>query len=116
MKRFLAIFLLLLTALAASAQSTRVRGKVLDAETGEPIPFASVYFEGTTIGISSDLDGSYSLETRSPDASILTASLIGYYTQTVVVHKGSFTNVDFHLRQDISQLAYIINFFSSIQE
>jgi hypothetical protein len=104
-KRLLTILLLLLTAFAASAQSTRVRGKVLDAETGEPIPFVSVYFEGTTIGISSDLDGSFSLETRSPEATTLTASLIGYYTQTVVVRRGSFTNVDFHLRQDISQLA-----------
>ena len=96
--------LLMLTAIAVSAQTTRVRGKVLDAQTGEPLPFVSVYFEGTTIGISSDLDGTFSLETRSPDATILTASLIGYYTQTVVVRKGSFTNVDFHLRQDINQL------------
>ena len=61
MKRTLLSFLFLTLAIAASAQTTRVRGAVRDAETGEPIPFASVYFDGTTIGISTDLEGLCSL-------------------------------------------------------
>ena len=35
----------------ATAQTTRVRGTVRDFDTGEPLPFVGVYFDGTTIGI-----------------------------------------------------------------
>ena len=105
MKRLPLLVFLMLSAFSALAQTTKVRGKVVDEATGEPIPFVSVYFDNTTIGISTDLEGRYSLETRSPDAKILTASMIGYYSQSIVIQKGSFTEADFHLKQDISQLA-----------
>jgi hypothetical protein len=36
----------------AVAQTTKVKGRVTDAKTGEPIPFASVFFKNTTIGVS----------------------------------------------------------------
>ena len=94
----------LFLSLAAAAQSTKVRGTVRDAETGEPVPFASVYFDGTVIGISTDLEGKYSLETRSGDISTLTAHLIGYEPETKPVAKGSFSEVDFLLSKDLRQL------------
>ena len=95
---------LLATVLAAAQGTTRVRGVVRDADTGEPLPFVGVYFDGTTIGISTDLEGRYSLETRSPDAVMLTASLIGYESLTARVQKGSFSEINFYLRQDARQL------------
>ena len=98
--RFIVSFLLLLAAWTAGAQSTRVRGTVTDAATGEPLPFAGVYFDGTTIGISTDLDGCFSLETRSADAKVLTAHLLGYVSQSVTVNKGSFTEIKFSLEPD----------------
>ena len=97
-------FLCLLLSLAAGAQPTKVRGTVRDAETGEPIPFVSVYFDGTVIGISTDLEGNYSLETRSDAVSTLTAHLIGYEPETKPVAKGSFSEVDFLLKRDLQQL------------
>ena len=103
MKRFLP-FLLLLLSLAAAAQSTKVRGIVRDAESGEPIPFASVYFDGTVIGISTDLEGRYTLETRAEDITTLTAHLIGYEPETKAVNKGAFSEVDFLLKPDLRQL------------
>ncbi|MBQ9192674.1 MAG: carboxypeptidase-like regulatory domain-containing protein [Bacteroidales bacterium] len=103
MKRAL-FFLTLFLTLTASAQTTKVKGAVLDAETGEPVPFASVYFDGTVIGISSDLEGRFSIETRSKDITTLTAHLIGYEPETVPVAKGSFSEVEFRLRKDLRQL------------
>lgn len=104
MKRTLFSLLFLSLAIVSSAQTTRVRGAVRDAETGEPIPFASVYFDGTTIGISTDLEGRYSLETRSDDIATLTAHLIGYEAETKQIAKGSFSEVDFTLKKDLRQL------------
>lgn len=96
---------LVAVALCAAAQSTRVRGIVRDSSTGEPLPFVSVYFDGTTIGISTDMDGRYSLETRSPDARVLTASLLGYESLSHEVrHPGTFSEINFSLKPDPKQL------------
>ncbi|MBR1782714.1 MAG: carboxypeptidase-like regulatory domain-containing protein [Bacteroidales bacterium] len=105
MRRWALFFLLFLATVTAAAQgTTRVRGLVTDADTGEPIPFVSVYFDGTTIGISTDMDGRYSLETRSPEAKVLTASLIGYESLSVPISQGAFKEINFRLRQDPKQL------------
>ena len=105
MRRWTLFFLLLLAAVTAAAQgTTRVRGMVTDADTGEPVPFVSVYFDGTTIGISTDMDGRYSLETRSPQARVLTASLIGYESLSIPVSQGAFKEINFRLKQDHTQL------------
>lgn len=95
---------MLLVATLALAQSTRVRGIVRDADTGEPLPFVGVYFDGTTIGISTDMEGRYSLETRSREARVLTAQLIGYENLSVEVTQGAFTEINFALRPDPKQL------------
>lgn len=110
MRRSGLIFLCLLVSVLAAAQgSTRVRGIVKDADTGEPLPFVAMYFDGTTIGISTDLEGRYSLETRSPEARVLTAQLIGYESLSVPVQQGTFSEINFSLRQDPRQLnaAYV---------
>ena len=96
--------MLLGAVVCAAAQSTRVRGIVRDADTGEALPFVSVYFDGTAIGISTDLDGRYSLETRDTDAKVLTASLIGYESLSVNVQQGIFSEINFTLKLDPRQL------------
>ena len=57
-KRFALLAALLLAATSLSAQTTKVRGRVTD-ESGEAVPFVAVFFEGTTVGITTDLDGWY---------------------------------------------------------
>ncbi len=102
MKKFqLIVTLLLVSALSALAQqTTRVRGQVTDYDTGEPLPFVSVYFDGTTIGISTDLEGRYSLETPSKDARVLTAHIVGYESLSIPVTPGSFNEFNFRLKTD----------------
>ena len=56
------MFLLgILWAAGASAQTTRVRGRVTDAADGKPLQFVSVVFPGTTTGITTDEQGIYVL-------------------------------------------------------
>ncbi|MFO8067274.1 MAG: carboxypeptidase-like regulatory domain-containing protein, partial [Bacteroidales bacterium] len=42
-----------------NAQITRVRGVITDAETNEPLPFVSVYFQNTQVGTITNTDGEY---------------------------------------------------------
>lgn len=85
----------LLGSVGAHAQTTRVRGKVTDS-SGTPLSFVSVIFPGTTVGITTDEQGIYSLETRDT-VSCVQASMIGYATSTQPVTYGSFNRVDFSL-------------------
>ena len=50
----ISILLILLFSKEGIAQSTKVRGKVIDKESLEPIPFVNISFQGTTIGTSTD--------------------------------------------------------------
>jgi hypothetical protein len=98
-----AIFLLLSVTLLAAAQTTKVRGRVTDT-SGEGIPFAGVYFENTTIGITTDLDGYYYLETRDLTAVTLIAQLLGYNTATTKVTPGVFNQRNFVLEVTDNEL------------
>lgn len=89
------IFLLFFTSIGL-AQSTRVRGKVTDAKTGEVLPLVNVVFKGTTIGVTTDFDGAYFIETRA-DVHDLQVSFVGYEAQTVKTNSGSFNAIDFKL-------------------
>ncbi|GAB3871893.1 TonB-dependent receptor [Hymenobacter segetis] len=76
------LFLLLLAALSAGAQTAAQRytlqGRVTDAG-GQGLPGATVLLNGTTLGASTGADGGYSLEASiAPGSYTLTVSLIGY--------------------------------------
>ncbi|MEG1950183.1 MAG: DUF5686 family protein [Odoribacter sp.] len=95
-KNIVLVILFILLAHLVDAQSTRVRGKVTDAKTGEILPLVNVFFTGTTTGMTTDFEGTYYLETRD-DVNELQASFVGYITKSVKINKGAFTTVNFQL-------------------
>lgn len=96
MKKIGWVILFILFSELLYAQSTRVRGTVTDAKTGEILPLVNVFFKGTTVGMTTDFDGQYYLETRE-EVSELQASFVGYITKTVKINKGNYNTVDFQL-------------------
>ena len=99
------IFLIIFPAAVASAQSTKVKGRVTDASTGEGIPFAGVYFKNSTIGVSTDIDGYYILETRADQVSVLSASILGYETEEKAVNPKHFNEINFSLQPFSDELS-----------
>jgi hypothetical protein len=63
-----------------------VSGRVTDASTGEALPGANVYIEGSTIGTVTDANGNYTL-TLPAQSGTLVFSYIGYITQTSSVYQ-----------------------------
>lgn len=53
-------------------------GIIRDKATGEGIPFATVFFSGTGVGIPADLDGKFALHFTGQPSDTLMASAIGY--------------------------------------
>jgi hypothetical protein len=85
------------------AQETRIRGKVTDASTGQPIPYANIYFKSTSKGVSSDSTGIYSLTSTQPGDSVY-ASSIGYVTGRKPVKKGISQVINFVLPLSVKDL------------
>jgi hypothetical protein len=91
----------------ANAQLTKIMGLVLDARTEEPIPFAHVYFEGKKIGVSSDFNGEFSIETREAVDSIF-VSCVGYITKAQKVTRNVFQSLTFALQPDEIMLQEVV--------
>lgn len=102
----LALLACLLASLSGHAQ-TIVSGKVTDAGSGDPIPFANVVFKGTSIGTTTDFDGNYSLKTTAPVDS-LQASYIGYFPKTKAVKKGITQVINFQLEEQLNSLNEVV--------
>lgn len=111
----LTLFSILITILISTtitAQSTgKIMGKITDQDTGEGIPFANVFIEGTSKGAASDIDGNFVILNVTPDVYTVTASYIGYQKVTrtnVRVNVGFTTAIDFALPSGAIEMDAVI--------
>ncbi|EON75425.1 SusC, outer membrane protein involved in starch binding [Lunatimonas lonarensis] len=98
---FLGIFL----SLQAYSQNRTVTGQVTDADSGEELPFVNVLIKGSSTGTTTDIDGTYSIEVPSSEATLL-FSFIGFQPQEVVV--GNRSIVDVSLQGALKQLDEVV--------
>ena len=106
MKKFFLSLLLLLFTFVIQAQETVINGKITDANTNEPIPFANVYFQGTTKGTTTDFDGNYTTKSTNPPDS-LAARVLGYFTKTKKIKKRQTQTLDFQLTPNSFNLSEV---------
>ena len=69
------VFLLCINISAATAQI--FQGTVVDGETGEPIPYSNIFLTNTTLGVSADAEGNFSLEIPRGNYEVVTR-MLGY--------------------------------------
>ena len=114
MRKFLTMCLgLAILAMAIPAQvfaqsKYEVKGVVVDT-TGTPVIGASVIEQGTTNGVTTDVNGQYVLRVNSSE-SIIVISFIGYKTQSLVASSSLLSNVvleeDSELIDDVVVIGY----------
>jgi len=66
--------------LSTFAQEGTIKGRVFNMKTNEPIEFATIQIEGTTIGSTSDLDGNFIFTGIKPGFVKLIARSVGFET------------------------------------
>ncbi|WBO83148.1 SusC/RagA family TonB-linked outer membrane protein [Hymenobacter yonginensis] len=76
----------------AAAQNRSISGRVTDTATGQGLPGVTVLVKGTTVGASTNADGSYTLSVPAT-ATTLTFSFIGYGSVDRPIGDGSAVNV-----------------------
>ena len=92
-------FILLFSITTQAQKVTKVVGQVIDAQTKETLPFVDVGFVGTNVGVSTDLDGKFVLETRFPSDSLF-VSFIGYKTKHFFIKHSTKTKLNIELSND----------------
>lgn len=103
----LTILLFLFILPLASMSQTVVKGKVTDAHSGDPIPFANIIFKGTTVGTTTDFDGNYTVKATIPVDSLV-VSYMGYTTRTKKVERGISQVMNFQLEEEVTALQEIV--------
>ncbi len=91
------------SSIAAVQQTSKVKGKILDSKTGDPIIGANVLVKGTTNGTITDFDGNFELEAATGTS--LTISYIGYRTVEV---KATAEPMTIQLAEDSESLDEVI--------
>ncbi|NUM31355.1 MAG: carboxypeptidase-like regulatory domain-containing protein [Bacteroidetes bacterium] len=89
------------------AQHTIVKGKITDAESGEALPFITVFFKNTNIGTSTDFEGFYELKTTQKTDSI-SAKSIGYITASKKIIQGKVQEINFALQPNSNSLNEVV--------
>ncbi|MCH2022481.1 MAG: TonB-dependent receptor [Saprospiraceae bacterium] len=110
MKLYIIIFLFYFPAFIF-AQTGTIKGKISELQGNQGIPFTSVAIEGTTIGVTSDIDGNYIFTDLEPGIYNITASFLGYKSKTITeiqVTNSKPAIIDFYLEEMSEQLNEIV--------
>ncbi len=92
------------------AQDGKIRGRVIDMETGQPLLGANVFIEETTIGAAADINGEYIILGLSAGTYTIRVSFIGYapiIMSNVRVSANLTTTQDFEMTSSAIQVGAI---------
>ena len=88
----------------------KIRGKIIDARSNEPLPGTNVTVLGSRYGAATDLNGQYEISGIPPGKYRLRVSMIGYkiFEKEVYVSLDKVTWQDFALKEDVLETDAIV--------
>lgn len=91
--------------LAQDVQTSSIEGRVLDAETNDPLPGTHVFVSRSMVGTTTDSTGRFRLNQVPPGSKRLYVSRIGHANRTITVrlHPGRPVTFTFRLEQEVLQ-------------
>lgn len=99
------LMLLIAPALAFAQNTGKIEGTVIDGDTGDPLPGASVALVGTQLGTITDIDGNYFIIGVPVGTYDVQASFVGYSSSVIasVEVSSGYTaqDIDFTLRAGV---------------
>ena len=105
------VFVLLMVIKVNGQTTGKISGKVTDAETGDPLPYANIILEGTSFGAAADDNGNYFILNIPPGVYRLKGSSIGYETvimKDLIVSVNRTTIADFKLKATAIQTQEVV--------
>lgn len=87
--------------------TTEVRGRVVDANTEEAMPYATIKFDGTNLGTISDINGNFLVKTQEA-VTTATITLVGYNPVTIKVNPGRVTELSVRMEESGTDLKEVV--------
>ncbi|MGD8777557.1 MAG: TonB-dependent receptor [Ignavibacteria bacterium] len=105
----LIFFIVICPAFLFAQESGTITGKVTDTN-GDPVPYANIILEGTTIGAAADIDGNYRITNVPAGNYTISVTVIGYRgsKESVSVAAGKTLMQDFTLAEDVLQMEGVV--------
>lgn len=87
-----------------------IKGHVIDKKTREHLPYITVSLKGTTIGVTTDATGHYSLKNLPLGKFTIEAKFVGYQTQQfdIELKKGKTLEINFELEESNISLNEVV--------
>ena len=98
------ICLVMASAFSITAQTVQIKGTVTDSNNNEPLIGVNIVIEGTTTGITTDIEGKYTISV--PENATLSFSFVGYITEKIPVQ--GKTEINVAMLADTKQLDEIV--------
>ncbi len=113
MKQFIVLLLhfIFITTLSLSAQTGTIKGRVFDKKNNEPLGYATVQIEGTTIGTLTDVEGNFSLKNVEPQFCRLEVNFVGYektVSSEIQVQGNQTTFIDIAVKSSVKRLKTVV--------
>ena len=117
--RLSVLFMLLVISLSVMAENhvdsnkkneVHIFGHVIDKKTKEHLPYINIIVKGTTIGVTTDGTGHYSLTNVPAGKQVLVAKAVGYSTveKPIDVKEGKSQEVNFEIDEDVISLDQVV--------
>ncbi|EMR01169.1 TonB-linked outer membrane protein, SusC/RagA family [Cesiribacter andamanensis AMV16] len=90
-----------------SHAQTQVQGRITDGRSRDPLPFASILFKGTTIGVTADFEGNFRLSSPQGHDSIV-VSYIGYKKRTIAIQPNQTQTLHIQLQEDAENMREVV--------
>ncbi|HVO76019.1 MAG TPA: TonB-dependent receptor [Ignavibacteriaceae bacterium] len=97
--------------LTFAQENGTVYGRITDAQTNEPLPFANILIIGTNYGAASNENGFFRIEGVPYNTYQIRASVVGYNSLTktdIIVQAGKPAAVNFELAEQVIQLENVV--------
>ncbi len=107
LKKYLLFLWVFVAATGTWAQQMIVSGKVIEARTGAPVPFATIAVKGTALGTISDFDGNFRLQLKQYYDSI-EVSYIGFVSKSKKLENLPEQTINFQLEEDVVNLSELV--------
>jgi len=96
------ILFILFLQVALFSQTGRIRGRVMDKEKYEPLPFVNVVVMGTNSGAATDMNGEFVITGLEPGIYTLKATFIGYkpaYSDEIEINNAKTAYIEITMKQ-----------------
>ncbi|MCB9207533.1 MAG: carboxypeptidase-like regulatory domain-containing protein [Ignavibacteriales bacterium] len=89
----------------------KIAGRVVDKNSGDPLPGANILIESTSLGTATDFDGYFSILNVKPGQYNLKVSMVGFSTviiEGVQVHIDQTARIDIELEEESISLGELV--------